>query len=129
MVLARLVHLLHPRQRALGIPAPRLAKGFVLADVVSFAVQAAGGAMMANQDGGADKVRLGQHVYMAGVGVQLAFVLVFVVVVVAFHRDMMRLRRSGKVEGPGGGRVSRWVRPLIWVVYVVLGLIVVSDYN
>lgn len=119
MVVARLVYMIHPRHRAMGIPAQWLAKAFVLADIMSFAIQASGGAMLANQDN-PDTVATGQRIYMAGVGVQMAFVAVFLVLTVCFHRDMLALERNGKAR-----HNNRCIKPLLWVVYVVLILIMV----
>src|SRR5690242_9085652 len=53
MLVARLVHFLLPlnSQKILGLSPRWLAKAFVAADVVSFFIQAAGGGMLAGQDG------------------------------------------------------------------------------
>ncbi|KAJ6445102.1 RTA1 domain-containingprotein [Purpureocillium lavendulum] len=118
MVVARLIYFLQPEQKAAGIPARWLAKGFVTADVVCFIVQAAGGAMMADQNN-SDAAKTGRNIYMVGVGVQLAFVLVFLVVAVCFHRDMLRNRRTGRVKSR-----DCWTAMMIWVIYAVLVLII-----
>lgn len=125
MAVARLVHLLHPQHRAAGIPAQWLAKGFVFADIISFTIQAAGGAMLANQDNPAT-VATGQKVYMVGVGVQMGFVTAFMVVALCFHRDVLVMMRTGKLARDVN---DRWVKPLIWAVYAVLVLITVSVWN
>lgn len=122
MVVARLVYLLQPHHSAMGIPARWLAKGFVLADIMSFTIQAAGGAMLANQEH-PDTVATGQKIYMVGVGVQMAFVTMFLVVTFCFHRNILVLLRNGKAQN-----TNRWVKPLIWAIYAVLVLIMAS-YN
>ncbi|PKK53922.1 hypothetical protein CI102_1171, partial [Trichoderma harzianum] len=119
MVVSRLIYFLHPKQRALRIPARWLAKGFVAADVISFIVQAAGGALMADQHS-TENASLGRKVYMAGVGVQLFFVLIFVVVVTSFYRQISFDIRTGTLKNR-----NRWIRPLILVIFLVLILIVV----
>ncbi len=82
-----------------------LAKGFVAADVVSFLVQAAGGGMIAGQDD-ADAVSTGQHVYMGGIGIQLFFVVIFVVITVAFWRRVDQIMQTAGLR-----RDATWVRP------------------
>lgn len=119
MVVSRLIYFLHPKQTVLQIPARWLAKGFVAADIISFIVQAAGGALMADQHS-TESASLGGKVYMAGVGVQLFFVLVFVVVVTSFYRQVSFDVRIGTLKNR-----NRWIRPLILVIFLVLILIVV----
>ncbi|POR35144.1 hypothetical protein TPAR_04677 [Tolypocladium paradoxum] len=118
MVVARLIKLLQPQKRAVGIPAQWLAKGFVSADIICFIIQAAGGGLMADQHN-TEASETGRRVYMAGVGAQLACVMVFLVFNVMFHRDLMNHMRTGKVENR-----NRWTKPLMWAIYIVLVLIV-----
>ncbi|KAH8898861.1 hypothetical protein GQ53DRAFT_612491, partial [Thozetella sp. PMI_491] len=119
MVVARLTHFLVPERRLLRIQASWLAKLFVLADVVSFGIQAAGGSMLADSDG-PNKVSTGQHIYMAGIGVQLVFVLVFISFGVAFVGQLAVLSRDDLVE-----RRGKWLWPLVLSVFIVLVLIVI----
>ncbi|KAH7268778.1 RTA1 like protein-domain-containing protein [Fusarium solani] len=119
MTVARLVHFLHPRRRLAGLSAQWLAKCFVAVDVLCFIIQAAGGAMLADQNN-SDTADLGRKVYMAGVGVQLGCVLIFLTIHTLFYREISRNRHAGK------HRVrSLWTMWLLWVIYVVLALIVV----
>ncbi|KAL2679255.1 hypothetical protein Neosp_010022 [[Neocosmospora] mangrovei] len=120
MIVARLVHFLHPRRRFAGLSAQWLAKCFVAVDVLCFIIQAAGGAMLADQNN-SDTADLGRKVYMAGVGVQLGCVLVFLVIHTLFHREISHNVRSGKLRTR-----SLWVISLLWVIYVVLALIVLK---
>lgn len=121
MIVARLVYYLLPQERILGMSPRWLAKIFVAADIVSFLVQAVGGAMLANTEGG-DTVITGQRIYMSGIGVQLLFVIIFgVVTVVLLHRLEQRMRSGTLV------RSTAWVRPLIWVLIAVILLIVVRS--
>lgn len=119
MATARLVYFLHPDRKALRIPANWLAKGFVTVDILSFIIQAAGGALMADQHN-AKTSDLGRKVYMVGVAVQLVFVLVFMVVAASFYKDVDHDIRTG-----GSKTRNRWIRPLLWTIFVVLILIVV----
>lgn len=122
MVVSRLIYFLHPKQAALSIPARWLAKGFVAADVISFIVQAAGGALMADQDN-AGNADLRRKIYMAGVGVQLFFVMIFVIVVISFYHQISCDIRTGTLKNR-----NRWIRPLILVIFFVLILIVVRIF-
>ncbi|KAL6362601.1 hypothetical protein LRP88_03892 [Fusarium phalaenopsidis] len=120
MTVARLVHFLHPRRRLAGLSAQWLAKCFVTVDILCFIIQAAGGAMLADQNN-SDTADLGRKVYMAGVGVQLGCVLIFLTIHTLFYREISRNRHAGKP------RVRNlWTMWLLWVIYVVLALIVVS---
>ncbi|KAK4097356.1 hypothetical protein N658DRAFT_434157 [Parathielavia hyrcaniae] len=123
MVVARLVHFLlpPPSQRIFGLSPRWLAKVFVAADVASFFIQAAGGGMLANQDGG-DTVETGRRVYMAGIGVQLLFVVIFVVVTAVFHVRLERLLKVGLLEARCDPALARH---LVWSVFAVIALIVV----
>lgn len=76
--------------------------------------------MLADQNN-SDTADLGRKVYMAGVGVQLGCVLVFLAIHTLFHRDISRNARAGKLRAR-----SLWTMSLLWVIYVVLALIVVS---
>lgn len=64
---------------------------------------------------------LGKKIYMVGCSVQLAFVVVFIVIVAAFYRTFGREVRAGTAKVR-----SRWAKALVWVVFLVLVLIVVS---
>lgn len=126
MVVARLVHFLLPTesQKILGLSPRWLAKVFVAADVVSFFIQAAGGGMLADQGGG-ETVETGQRVYMAGIGVQLFFVVLFVVATVLFILRLERLMKAGLLKGRHN---PASVRYLVWSVLAVIALIVVSAH-
>ena len=121
MVVARLIYFLLPEQKVFNVNARWLAKGFVTADVVSFLVQAAGGSMLADQND-KDKARLGQKVYMAGIAVQLVFVIIFILVSIQFQRRLSNLIKAGKLDRP-----TAWVQPLVWTIFAVLALIMVKQ--
>lgn len=113
---ARLSHLFFPSSKFLNLPPRRVTQVFILADVLSFFIQAAGGGMMAMADA-SDRTlaRTGQKVYMAGIAVQSAFVVVF-----CFEAGRLLQRMRG--EGVGGRRGTG----VVWGVVGVGGLIVVS---
>lgn len=127
MVVARLIYFLLPSnsQKILGLSPRWLAKAFVAVDVMSFFIQAAGGGMLAGQDGG-ETIQTGQRIYMAGIGVQLAFVLIFAVVTVLFTVRLERLMGLELLETRHNVSVTRH---LVWSMLAVIGLIVVSIPN
>jgi len=120
MTVARLVYFLLPSHKGCGISARWMAKGFVAADILSFAIQAVGGSMIADQQD-REKASTGQKVYMVGIGVQLVFVLAFAAITCVFYRDLEEAIRKGELR-----RNNNWNRPVIWTVFAVLLLIVVS---
>lgn len=118
MVVARLVHYILPAQKLWGCKATWLTRIFVALDVLSFLVQGAGGSMMSNQEPGSQNImRTGQQVYMIGMGVQGAFIVVFAAMTVAFYRKMTREAREG--------RNTTRAKILVWVMLAVMTLIMV----
>ncbi|EXJ82834.1 hypothetical protein A1O3_06649 [Capronia epimyces CBS 606.96] len=96
MLLGRMVHFFLEPDRVLRIPARFITRVFVLFDITAFVIQATGGSMT-EPGTSAQTQENGLHIYTAGVGVQLFFLLIFVVLAVGFQRTL-RLRRGG-----GGG--------------------------
>jgi len=90
MVLGRLVHYYLPGHKIGGIRPQRLAVCFVLLDIVSFVVQGAGGSM-ANPSSSANIQKIGIHVYMAGIGIQEFFVLIFMILTIQAYRKLNRM--------------------------------------
>ncbi|KAM0403994.1 hypothetical protein ACHAQC_001614 [Fusarium culmorum] len=114
MGVARMVYFGMPSQKLLGIKAVRMTLLFVWLDVILFLVQGTGGVMLSNTDADSDTIDIGMKVYMAGVALQLAVVLVFSGITVFFYFKLRQL------EGRSMGRM-KW---LIWTMVVVLMLIV-----
>jgi len=118
MTVARLVHYLLPAKKVWGIKATWLTRFFVGLDIVSFLVQAVGGSMLSNNDPDSyQTVRTGQQLYMAGIGVQLAFVVIFSAMTVGVF---LAVRREGRL-GPDLKRA----KILIGILLAVLVLIMV----
>ncbi|OAA75707.1 RTA1 domain protein [Akanthomyces lecanii RCEF 1005] len=109
MVVSRLVYFLDSAKKVLRIRATWMAKGFVSTDMVCFAVQAIGGGLMAGGQDHPKSADLGKKIYMAGCGIQLACVIVFVFVVAAFYRGVLRDTRAGTAKTR-----NRWIQPLFW---------------
>lgn len=115
MTVARMVHFGLPDKKIWGIRAAKLTVLFVWLDVVCFLVQAGGGSMLSNNDD-PNITRIGMRVYTAGIGVQLAFVVIFGFMTAWFCR---------KAYEAADGKLGR-LRFLIWTMIAVLLLIVVS---
>jgi len=122
MVLGRMIYYFLPEQKVLGIHATRFTRYFVLMDILAFAIQGTGGSIMS---GGPDEsmkaVKTGLHIYMAGIGLQQAFILFFVSTAIIFHRRVLVLEREGVLAQKGK---TSW-RPLLYTLYASLGLITV----
>ncbi|GKU04006.1 rta1 protein [Fusarium langsethiae] len=114
MGVARMVYFSMPAQKLLGIKAARMTLLFVWLDVVLFLVQGSGGIMLSNTDADSDIIDIGMKVYMAGVALQLAVVLIFSGITVFFYFKLRQLE----------GRSMGCMKWLIWTMVVVLMLIV-----
>ncbi|KAF5555185.1 phospholipid-translocating ATPase [Fusarium mexicanum] len=114
MAVARMVYFRMPDRKLLGIKAIRMTLLFVWLDIILFLVQGAGGSMLSNNDD-MNMIRIGQKVYMAGVGLQLAVILIFIGITTFFYFKLRQL------EGRSMGRM-KW---LILAMLTVLVLIVI----
>lgn len=118
MVLGRMIHFFLPEHALFGIPASTLAVCFVALDFVSFIVQLVGGSL-AGPMSPVEQQLMAIHVYMGGIGLQQFFILVFVGLAVKFQIEMNRVERAGVP-------VRKSWRPLLFTLYITLGLITVS---
>ena len=84
--------------------------------VSTFIVQAAGGSLLS--DTNPDTVRLGQRIYMAGIGVQEACLLFYLSLVVLFHRRALQI--------PHARRPTDWCF-LTFTLYAAIGLVAVRN--
>ncbi|KAF5561037.1 phospholipid-translocating ATPase [Fusarium phyllophilum] len=114
MAVARMVYFRMPDRKLLGIKAIRMTLLFVWLDIILFLVQGAGGSMLSNNED-MNVIRIGQKVYMAGVGLQLAVILIFIGITAFFYFKLRQL------EGRSMGRM-KW---LILTMLAVLILIVI----
>ena len=123
MTLGRMVYYFLPERKIWGISASKLAKYFVCIDILSFAVQAVGGSMASGgTQESAASVMAGIHVYMAGIGIQEFFILVFLGLAITFHRRILFLEKSGALVTVHLN--PKW-RPLLYTLYVTLGFITI----
>ncbi|KAK7732986.1 hypothetical protein SLS57_000930 [Botryosphaeria dothidea] len=113
MTFARMVHYFLPEKTVWRIKGVSLAKYFVWADIVAFLVQAVGG-LMASPSASADIIKTGINVYMGGMGLQEAFILCFIGLMIVFQRQAQKLDACGLTH-----RQYSW-RPLLFALYGAL---------
>ncbi|KAL8806856.1 MAG: hypothetical protein Q9200_004893 [Gallowayella weberi] len=94
MVMGRMVYNFTYRARLLGIKAWRFTLYFVLLDIVAFIIQAGGAASASGNNKPEHEVLLGLHIYMAGVGFQQFFVLVFFYIAFRFQQQIKKEQPS-----------------------------------
>ncbi|KAK1751948.1 RTA1 like protein-domain-containing protein [Echria macrotheca] len=114
MTFARMVNFWSRDAKVAGISARRISLFFVLADVLSFIVQAAGG-IMASPGAAPETVKTGLNIYTGGTALQQLFIFIFLGLMIMFHRACSPLRNGVSVHG--GGR--DW-KPLLLALYGVL---------
>jgi len=111
MILGRIVYCFLPAKKIFGIKAARLALCFVLLDVTSFIIQAAGGILTQSKD--PKTIQRGLHIYMAGIAFQEVFVLVFVALAIKLYIEL-----KFEVES------TEW-RTLLRILFATLALITI----
>jgi hypothetical protein len=116
-----MIHFFMPSHRLFRIPALAFATFFVALDIVSFVVQLIGGSMVSPQASAEQKLK-GIRIYMGGIGMQQAFIVIFTILTVGFHCKMSALDRVHRDLDK-----IRW-KPLVFTVYTSLGLITVSRH-
>lgn len=121
MTFARLAWFFIPDQRIWGIKPASIAKYFVWADVVTFIIQAVGG-IMASPGAGPNIIQIGLDIYLAGMSLQQFFILLFLVLMITFHR---RANKNSPEDVLADGQKKRSWRPLQIMLYVVLALITI----
>lgn len=123
MTFARMTWFFLPDQKIGGIKPRSIAKYFVWADVLTFLVQAAGG-VLTSPDTSSDIVMIGIDIYMAGMGLQQFFILLFLALMVTFHHRALATPPQAFSET--GENRQGW-KTLLITLYVVLALITVSN--
>lgn len=125
MVLGRVIAMLPNGERYSLIRLNWMTKIFVAGDVLSFLMQSTGGGILGTSDGDKDKQKLGEHVIVGGLLVQLAFFGFFMVASVLFWFKYHRGEVVDKhvVESSSG---CRW-RTLLKVLFATSGLILIRS--
>ncbi|KAF2678302.1 hypothetical protein K458DRAFT_409045 [Lentithecium fluviatile CBS 122367] len=115
MTAGRLIWAFHPEKKIWGFKAISIGKYFVWLDILSFLVQGAGGTML-SPGGSESTMTAGKNIYMSGVGVQQAFILLFTALIVRFQLDVQRLEPGNTVDI----RAKRW----LWVTFALYAALV-----
>lgn len=123
MTFARMVYYFLPEKRVWAIKSQSLSKYFVWADVATFIVQAAGG-IMASPGADPKVIKIGLNVYLAGMGIQLFFIVVFVWLMMLFHKQAWML--DANVSSSFNAEKQSW-KPLLFALYAALVFIFVSQ--
>lgn len=140
-----MIHFFLDNDRIYGIRARRIALMFVLFDITAFLIQLAGGFLASGTTYTDQTIQNGLRIYTAGVGLQLIFIAVFVVIAVAFQRTLkaqdrqqtswMALEASHTQYQPSGAgrffkdslysdRKFRDARPLLVTIWIALAFII-----
>ena len=106
MTLGRLMEVVGGERHSL-IPTRWLTKVFVLGDVISFALQGAGGGLMAGRT--LKMMEAGQHVVVAGLWVQIVFFSMFVAVAVLFQVRINREPTALSTDPAHRGGLGGWL--------------------
>lgn len=115
MVFARIVHFYAPTRRVWLFSPSMLALIFVTLDIVSFVIQLVGGGM-AGPGSTPESQMKGLNIYMGGIGMQEGFIVLFLGLVIKFHRDQLQAERVGRLAAD---KTFGW-RWLIWALYACL---------
>ncbi|KAL7782590.1 RTA1 like domain-containing protein [Trichoderma afarasin] len=118
MVFGRMVWNYTDDRRVWRVKAQHFGFVFVLLDIVSFVIQVYGAARATAKDAPTDKVLQGLHIYMAGVGIQQLFILVFCLFAL---RLLFRVRKESN-EKAKSTKLSPAML-LLYTQFVVLALI------
>jgi hypothetical protein len=117
-----MVHFYLPEQKLWKTRSIRFSRYFVWLDIVAFLVQLGGGLIISGTNIKPKTFQLGIHIYMAGIGLQQFFILMFTILAITFHRRVLQLQTQGQFVQPG------WKR-LLFTLYASLALISVSPPN
>lgn len=125
MLLGRMIHFYLDKDQVFGIRTRRITLMFVCFDIMAFLIQATGGTML-NSTNPARIQKLGMDVYMAGVGAQIFFILIFLALAIQFSRlvkkeDFYSAIDSDTQDHPP--KSARQALRLLYVIYAVLLLI------
>jgi hypothetical protein len=115
MVFARIVHFYAPTRKVWIFSPSMLALIFVTLDIVSFVIQLVGGGM-AGPGASPESAKKGLNIYMGGIGMQEGFIVLFMGLVIKFHRDQLQAERVGVLAAD---KIAGW-RWLIWALYACL---------
>lgn len=117
MTLGRMINFfLLPSRSLFHVPAYLIAAAFVALDIVSFAVQLAGGSMSSPTSSVEEQLRA-IHIYMGGIGMQEVSIAGFLLLAIGFQREMKKARVT-TVDVVAGLKI-------LYTLYISLALITV----
>jgi hypothetical protein len=117
-----MVHFYLPSFSIFGVKLYNLTLWFVFADIACFVVQLVGGAQATNT-APPDQALRGIRIYMAGISLQEAFIVLFVGFAAAFHVRLLNAEKTELFERTGK---KSWKR-LLYTIYLSLLLITVGN--
>ncbi|KAH6612071.1 RTA1 like protein-domain-containing protein [Boeremia exigua] len=113
MVFARIVHFYSPTRKVWFFSPSILALIFVTLDIISFIIQLVGGGM-AGPGSTPDSQKKGLNIYMGGIGMQEGFIILFLGLVIKFHRDQLQAESIGRLAE---NKIAGWR----WMIYALYG--------
>jgi hypothetical protein len=116
MLLARMIYFFIPTKSLCHIKPAVLAIIFVSLDITSFIIQLVGGGM-AGPGQSPEAVMKGIHIYMGGIGLQEFFIVVFFGLAIKFHIEMLKLERTGVLQGKPK---AKWR----WMIFALYGSLI-----
>ena len=125
MVLGRVVHFFCQDDKVFRIKAQRLTAIFVCLDITAFLTQAAGGSLT-NNTNPIQLQETGFHIYMAGIGLQQLFIIIFLAAAIRVQHKLKMQDASG-TDNPDGffmaAGASGKSRKVLYTIYGALALI------
>lgn len=120
MALGRLLHFSLIQDTVLRIKARHLTLIFVIFDITAFLMQATGGILAADSESPQTK-KTGYTIYTAGVGIQMGFIGIFVVMAARFHHKLLN-PSTYNLSDEADQSLSR-VKHMLYALYAALALI------
>lgn len=125
MTLGRLIYFFIPGGRLVGLSAKRFGHIFVWLEVLAFIVQLVGAGFTTDNEASTETIMRGVHIYMGGIALQEAFILLFTGLFIHLQRKMGAMERNGQLDAERLSRGTvRW-SSLFYAIYAALFLITV----
>ncbi|KAL4926221.1 RTA1 domain-containing protein [Aspergillus undulatus] len=125
MTLGRLIYFFIPGARLGGLSAGRFGHIFIWLEILAFIVQLVGAGFTTDTEASTETIMRGVHIYMGGIGLQEAFILIFTALFIHLQRKMSAMERNGQLDTEKLCRGTiRWPW-LFYAIYAALFLITV----
>ncbi|KAL7943387.1 RTA1 like domain-containing protein [Trichoderma barbatum] len=130
MTFARMVHVYIPDRKVWIVKASQVSKLFVLADILSFIVQASGG-ILVSPGVSPSTQEIGMHIYEGGIGLQELFILCFIALMIVFHLRINKLSHERPMapeeanlnEANGEYRDTEKPKGALWLLYALYAVL------